>query len=142
MNAEIQLLSLRDTESQKNGRSVIATFRLHPEDAENLRGLTGARFGAALVKIGDDEKPPPTPQNRRIMQSAALCDNRLFQNFLSEFCSDIWQGAPGPNANEKAAQVLRAVTGVESRKEWATNPEAAAKYDRLTTQFELWKLGE
>jgi len=59
MNVELRLLSLSDRETKTSGRMCKATFEMHQDDYEALRGKAGSRFGAALVEINDDETSVP-----------------------------------------------------------------------------------
>jgi hypothetical protein len=143
MNAEMRLLALVDRESSGTGRIVKATFELHADEAEGLRGKTGKRFGAALVEIGDDEKAvEKKPRvNHWTKRAGMLCEDGRFHGFLKDKYPTSW-GANGGNANEKAAIILRTFCGVQSRADLATNPKAAAIFDRILAEFEMWKRGE
>lgn len=157
INVELKLTALVST--TKNGTKL--TFEIDSRDAREFLGRVGARFGVALVEIGDDEKPvekiptlgkPPqteefeTPPrvDRRVQMAGILCNEPLFQRYLRElWCeNDTAWNVLGETNKARAATLLRAICEhIDSRKELATNAMAAKNFDQLTGQFEGWKKG-
>ena len=137
--------------SQEND-GMYVTFCIHP--TEMPVGLATSplrsRWMLALVQIGDDEKPIPKPvsaekkkkvMNANVMRAAILCGEPQFQKFLSKRYGKQWRGALG-TGNEQAADAMRAILKIDSRRDIATDPEALAEFDKLMAEFEMWKRGE
>lgn len=130
-SGEVQFRRYSDTSSQ--GQSV--TFSLASrEDLEAFIGMEGKRFAAVFVQIGDDEQPvdPPEPKAEsrpaigELGRWAAIrCTEAPFQEWVGH------QLKEGGIREPEAAQYIRQVCGVESRKEIDTNPEAFDKFHRL-----------
>ncbi len=127
---EIQLAGW--SESHTSGCKV--TFWLSsPDELEAFRALTvrkgntaGHRFMAALVEIGDDEKPvEPEPKAPRAQMGDACywtvmrCQESQFWDFLT----DRFEGATVRSSVE-AAEVVKHVCSVNSRKDLDTNQAA------------------
>jgi hypothetical protein len=134
------------SESHTGGCKV--TFWLQsPDDLAAFRALTvrkgntaGHRFMAALVEIGDDEKPSqaapvadmgnPIPRAHigdACYRTVQWCANPEFWAFLNECHVDF---AEVTNAKE-AAEVVKFLCTVESRKELDTDNEANKAWHRL-----------
>lgn len=126
-------------ESHTGGAKV--TFWLPDAEALDVfRGLTtkrgnkaGQRFMAALVEIGDDEKPVPNekPKGGELARLAGKwCNDDQFRWWL---LADINATA------EEAAEEVRAQCGVQSRAELDHNPEAAQTFHReIREPFMEW----
>ena len=76
------------------------------------------------------------PKGGRLAKKAGiLCGERLFQRY-------VFQSYPAPTANgtdkEIAEQFVRDYCGVESRSQLDHNEDAAARFDKLTGQYEGW----
>lgn len=138
---EIQLAGW--SESHTSGCKV--TFWLSsPDELEAFRALTvrkgntaGHRFMAALVEIGDDEKPvepePKAPRERMgdaCYRTVMWCQDVAFWEFLSSCAPNL---SPVSDAKGAASRV-RLVCGVTSRKELDTNNEANKAWHRLIRQ--------
>lgn len=138
---EIQLAGW--SESHTSGCKV--TFWLSsPDELEAFRALTvrkgntaGHRFMAALVEIGDDERPvEPEPKPLRAHMGDACyrtvmwCQEPTFWRFLNN-------RTPGFKAvtnKEEAADRVRMTCGVTSRKDLDTDNEANKTWHRLIRQ--------
>lgn len=71
--------------------------------------------------------PPP-------QQAGILCNDPRFRKFASCRCGRGGQHF-GQNA---AAQYIRDVCQIDSRRELANSPEAAESFQRLRTEFDAW----
>jgi hypothetical protein len=134
---------------------IIVAFRIHPDDlpTDLLRARINSRFALAFQQISDDEKLVPTPahpimqavekkkkQNANVMRAGMACAERKFQHFLQYMHADLWKETSGGNT-EKAEAILRFLTNVDSRREYATNPKALKMFDTIMGQYEMWKRG-
>lgn len=81
----------------------------------------------------DDDFTPPRPLSQI---AAILCNNAVFQKFIQEE-SEGWDHRP---TSDEATNWLRAVCGIESRKELNTNEVAAARFRKIRGQYEAWRL--
>lgn len=128
------------------------TFCIQPNEMPTGLATSplGSRWMLAFVQIGADEKPIPKPvsadkkrklQNANVMRSAIMCGDPGFQKFLSQKYRKQWRGALG-QGQEQAADTLRAILGIGSRKEIGTDPEALAAWDRIDAEYAMWKRGE
>ena len=143
---EIQLAGW--SESHTSGCKV--TFWLSsPDELEAFRALTvrkgntaGHRFMAALVEIGDDERPvEPELINRKspraqmgdaCYRTVMWCQEPTFWDFLNShppFFSNV-----AVTNKEEAAETVRFICCVDSRKELDTNNEANKAWHRLIRQ--------
>lgn len=109
-----------------------------------------SRWMLAMVQIGDDEKPVPKPvaaakkknlQNSNVMRAAIMCGDPGFQKFLSLRYRKAWRGALG-TGHEQAADAMRSILHIDSRRDIGTDPEALAGFDKLDAEYALWKRGE
>jgi hypothetical protein len=126
------------------------TLRIKPEELPEtvILANVNARFAVAFSEIDDQEELKPAPankgkrrQNSNVMRAAILCSDELFQKFLQKKHPKAWNGALG-DGTFKAAEALRGLLQIESRRELATNEVALASFDKLTAQYELWKRGQ
>jgi hypothetical protein len=137
-------------EQKPDGIRVV--FLIQPEHLPEglLLARINARFALALVEIGEDEQPKaPEPieekqkrkQNRNVMRAAILCGQEGFQTFLRKRYRKEWDGALG-EGTEQAADAMRNVLSINSRRDLAINPEALARFDKLEAQYLRWKEGQ
>jgi hypothetical protein len=75
------------------------------------------------------------------MRAAIVCGEIGFQTFLKRTRSKEWRGALGEGAT-RAADAMRNVLGIESRKQLATDIDALDRFDKLMASYECWKRGE
>jgi len=90
------------------------------------------------------EKPAePAPvekaKAKRSNLAAVLCkENKAFQIWLARTNSLLWTSTPYGSSDAYSANVvLKDVLGIKSKAELDTDPEAAARFDALRTDFEL-----
>lgn len=102
----------------------VLTLSLHPDEIpeELLRDFVGTRYGCAMVRIQDDETA--TQYNNRAQQSAILCKNPKFQEFI------------GGKDEASTASLLCARLGILSRSELNGNKTAQDSFDLLKREFE------
>ena len=135
---EIQLAGW--SESHTSGCKV--TFWLSsPDELEAFRALTvrkgntaGHRFMAALVEIGDDEKPvqaePPKPREPlgdACWRTITWCNEPLFWAFLNEQ----FPSADTVTNSKEAAELVKFMCTVDSRKELDADPKANELWNRI-----------
>jgi hypothetical protein len=123
---EVQFAGYSD--SSRSGPRI--TLRLHDRaELERFVGKEAKRFMCVLVEIGDDEQPvQPTPQAEpkppaqrtgpKALLAVQLCKNPAFQRWLI-----------GHESEEHAAQSLRELCDIESRRELDTNHVAAQRFE-------------
>ena len=112
---------------------------------ELLKAPLMTRFMAVFVRIDENEQPVPKGpkkkiQNYNVMRLAIACNEDRFHKFLQRRYNKQWNGALG-EGNAQAADAVRAILNIDSRKDLASNPEALAGYDRLMGEYEMWKVG-
>lgn len=71
-------------------------------------------------------------QHRLVKLAAVLCGEAKFRAFLIRYFNIPGWAADTPEA---AAQTLREHLGIASRRELATNPDAAAKFEALVARY-------
>lgn len=139
---------------EQKADGILITFRLQNDDvalAESLiKARINARFAVALVEINDQEQPvPPAPtsekqkkkQNANVMRAAIVCGEGSFQTFLRKKYSKFWKGALG-EGQIQAADALRNILSIDSRKELATEGPALVRFDAVMAEYEMWKRGQ
>ncbi len=105
----------------------------------------GTRYMAALVEIGDNGQPVKGKEKRKsaywdkteggkaAARAGMLCGDIEFHQYLTKLdCSAPFEGQDGV---EWAAENLRAICGVISRKELAHNPSALKKFLQLEAAY-------
>jgi hypothetical protein len=130
---------------------IVVSFRIQPEHFPEhlLIARINARFALAFQEIDDDEKPKPADpelknkrrQNANVMRAGILCGQEGFQTFLRKRYRKEWDGALG-EGKEQTADALRAVLGVESRREIGTEAWALKRFDKLEAEYLRWKEGQ
>ena len=72
-----------------------------------------------------------------VQQAGMRCADPRFHKFLEE-TNAAWKLMTEGTPTERAAELVRAIVGVESRKELATNSEAAQHWHALEGKFQSW----
>ena len=112
----------------------ILQLAIHPNDAppELFQHLIGTRYRVAMVAIGDDEQPAPTPAQadaaKAVRQAAMLCQDGNFHDWLA------YEYGTFPD-EEHATIKLRELLGVTSRSELKTNAKARQQLERVMGSF-------
>ena len=136
INAELMFLNWSDTAT--SGGKIV--FAVGPDDLEQFKHLTrkegkrpGQRFMAAFALVDEQEQP------ERIGPICTLavmwCREPAFHEFLGESFPDVCAFVKKTNshatAEDAAAEVLRSVLGVSSRRDLDTDPAAARRFTNL-----------
>lgn|SRR5262245_30279340 len=131
----------------------VVVFRIKEEDIPDslLRARINARLALAIAEIDTNEElvPPAAieagkqkrKQNSNVMRAAIVGADPFFQQFLSRKYRKEWEAAIGQGADQ-AAEALRSILGIASRKELATSDEALRRFDKVMAKYEMWKRGE
>ena len=128
---------------------VVISFVLHPQEIPDAIAISplGTRYMLAMVEIGDDEQPrapetkqPKQPPSFLVKRAGILCTDQSFQQFLQANWSHKWVETIGTH-EERAADLVRNLCNIQSRKELATNQRAASAFEELLGKFEGWKKG-
>jgi hypothetical protein len=127
-SGEVQFRRYSDTSTQ----GVQIVLSLHDREAlEPLVHLTGKRFMAVLVQIGDDEQPVE-PAAKEPVKLGPLCREAVGLCQMPEFQEWLWSVQGGVPQNEALARGHILFTcGVESRKELDSDARAADAFVRL-----------
>ena len=152
INIEAMLLNWSET---ANGGAKIVLQLADPGDLEMFKlmtlakgGRAGQRLGCAFVEIGDDEKPvePRKPGAGPLAQLAGRwCEDKQFQTWLANTFAAMWNATQTPpfESEAAAANVVRALCGVASRRELDTNPNAGRTFHKLIREpFHSWLEGQ
>jgi hypothetical protein len=118
---------------KQDAAGFVLTLRIHPDDIpeELFRDFVGARYGCALVRIGDDENP--VPYLNRVQKAGILCRDRDFQFWVyNEFNSE---GV----TEQDAINTIYSFCGITSRSELNNNIEAQNLFDELLKKYEQYK---
>lgn len=123
----IEVRKIAYRQSAKEG--FLLTLSLHPDDVpqELAAAPIGTRYMAALVQIGDDEKPAKRKRNWEELppasQAGIRCGEEAFQKYL------------GTSNEDEATQYVYTHCGIQSRVELSTNADAAAKWRALDSEY-------
>lgn len=130
---------------------IVISFRIQPEHFPEhlLVARINARFALAFQEIDDNEQPKPADpeikskrrQNANVMRAAIACGETAFQTFLSKAYPTHWAGGLG-EGRTRAADAMRSLLNVDSRKDLSTDKDALQRFDALMAQYELWKQGQ
>ena len=139
----------KDGLSQLQDGSWKFTLKVHANDmpTELMQAPMGTRYGMAFKLIADDESfdhtepEEKTEGERAVQQAGILCQKPEFQNWIAYH--DIYGGymKVGPHDSVRsvtkggAIEYVHRACGVESRAEFATNPEALARWKKLAGEY-------
>lgn len=108
----------------------------------------GHRFACVLVEIGDDERPvqPPKVEKPKASPIGDLCRwsvIRCSEPTFWEFLNTTFPTNDTVENEAEAADTLKFVCTVGSRKEFDTDPQARARFDRLIRHpYQKWALAK
>ncbi|PZQ45007.1 MAG: hypothetical protein DI551_08725 [Micavibrio aeruginosavorus] len=138
--------------SQLQDGSVKVTFTIHPQEVDQrlYADLMGQRYVAVIVPLNDDDTPkvsgghasqqtaapeapiPPAPfskwsELKYVVRAGILAENEDFMAYaaLQKF--------------DDAAEYIRDVCGVQSRREIDINPKSREAFDRMHNSFTHWR---
>lgn len=123
----------------QNKDGVIIRLSIHPHDVPRRvwTDAVGTRYQVAMVSVGDDEQPTVPEEteraNRAIKSAGMLCRNEVFQRYMVD------EGYAVEASDEAAANALRSILGVESRRDFHENPDAIDQYDKIRDEFLEWR---
>jgi len=135
------------------------TFTVLDMDERLTKAFPGTRYQAVLVEIDDSEMPvspkekiatpqPAEPDRHSAgakrdwrdvpptEQAGIHCNDAVFIAFLKEHRTYDW------NEARDAAECVRMICGIESRKLLNTDHRARMIWHGLDSQFQAWKIGE
>ena len=102
----------------------------HAQAAFALFGAPGTPMALAALKPAGSK--PEAPKGGPLAQWVAMrCKEPNFLAWLYGRYKAQWSATEGESSEEVAANLVRALCGVESRAELDSNPEAAAKLHQL-----------
>jgi hypothetical protein len=148
-DAAVHFEAIKTSMSQSK-QGTILRLALHPNDVPPSlhTDWVGSRYMVALVKLGDDDQPEISDEQReldRLVASAGmLCRNDEFAEFLFEkgYMEDSMYIESNFGEREPAcANTLRSVLGISSRSEMKTNSVAREKFKSISEEFVRWKQG-
>lgn len=137
---EVQFRRYSDTSTQ----GVQVVLGLSDRDSlEAFIGKEGKRYMAVLVEIGDDEKPVPPKGTERKGDLCYWTVMRCAEPTFWEFLGHTFPSADPVTNAAQAADLVKFVCTVESRKEFDTDPQARARFDRLIRHpYQKWALAK
>lgn len=132
----------------------VLKLRVHPADMPIglMMAEMGTRYQAALVEVTDDDQIKVQPEGKKkkgkdktatdlVKQAGALAADPWFARFLTEKKRDALIHLTKNTAiPTDIATCIRLLCGVESRKEFGTDPEAAARWRALYSEYVAWKM--
>jgi hypothetical protein len=123
-------------DSPKGGQQIVLQLPSRDELGSFI-GKEGRRFMAVFVEIGDEEQPaqeqPPAARPRASQPIGANCYwsvLRCAEPVFWEFLNRQFPSGDTVRTAAQAAEVVKFVCGVESRKEFDTNPEGRIAFRR------------
>lgn len=137
---EVQFRRYSDTSTQ----GVQVVLGLADRDSlESFIGKEGKRYMAVLVEIGDDEKPVPAKDRARMGDLCYWSVMRCTEPTFWEFLNREFPMADEVTNAEQAADLLKFVCTVDSRKEFDTDAQAKARFDRLIRHpYQKWVIAK
>lgn len=132
---------------------IVISFVVHPDDSDAAFAVCplGTRFQLAYAEIIDEQEEhgqavpqePPKREHRSwdelpaAQQAGIRCEDLEFRQWLQKAVPTAQELFGGDHpAAETAARLVRALCGVESRAELATNEEAATRWYELDAQYQ------
>lgn len=108
-----------------------------PDDLRFLLGLVDRAIAAERARRGEARDDAPAAAGRvpdHTTEAAMLCGDPAFKRFLMDR-----HGLESPASDERAAQKLRSLLGVTSRKEINRSDAARQRWIALRDDFKKWK---
>ncbi|MBG38752.1 MAG: hypothetical protein CL857_02415 [Cryomorphaceae bacterium] len=138
------------TSMSQSKQGTILRLALHPNEVPPSlhTDWVGSRYMVAMVKLGDDEQPVMSDQQREVEKMVAsagmLCRNDEFAEFLHQrgyMADNDYIDSSFGEREQVVTKTLRSVLGVSSRSELKNNSEAREIFKGLTEEFTRWKQG-
>ncbi len=140
-------------------------LRIHFDDAGAVGDMKpNRRYAASFVEIGDDEQPvgvshstpmdggaeprhaahapasdTSRPSTRLVTQAAIACTDSMFRMFLEKTYCNFLPESCGINTEEHAADMVRYICKVKSRKEILVGTPAAVEWNKLYSKYIAWR---
>ena len=133
--ASLQLEVKKDSLRQRQSGDWSIAFTVAGDAMPNeiLSHPMGQRYVAVLVPIDGQEEPIQKKGWRTSNQAGLRCTEATFKRFLyEEYNMQKWA------SDEEAADLVRHICGVESRKEFDTSDEARKAWLNLESSFQAW----
>lgn len=105
-----------------------------PEMASFLLKLVDRAISKARQASGTARQHPQTREGNFAAEAAMKCDEPAFKVFLEQR-----HGLEQPLTKDRAAERLRSILNIKSRKELNENSAAAERWRDLRADFEAWK---
>ena len=135
----------KDGLSQLQDGSWKFTLKVHANDmpTELMQAPMGTRYGMAFKLIADDESfdhtepEEKTEGERAVMQAGILAKNSTFADFIRIRHQAVWSTLAGRchTTADLAVISIHKICAVKSRAEFATNPEALARWKKLAGEY-------
>ena len=111
-------------------RNAVAAFMLF--------AAPGTPMALAALQCAKAAKAEPAPKGGQLAQWVAMrCGEAAFQRWLQDTFPQQWEAAHGDTPAKWAASTVRAVLGIESRKELDSDEAAALRFHaRIRRPFE------
>lgn len=124
----------KDGLQQRQDGSWLLRLRVHPQDSINLiaKAPMGQRYMLAMVELGDNEEPKQRKQWNEMSaaaQSGVRCGEESFWEFLNV------------TSKEEAEVEVRKRCEVKSRTEFSTDERAAAAWETLDGDYQMYQRG-
>ena len=122
-------------DSEKHGQQITLQLPSRSELGAFI-GKEGRRFMVAFVELGDDEQPVEPRAEPKEREHHPIGDNcywavlRCAEPVFWQFLNRRYPGSTIIRNAAQAAALVKEVCGVESRKEFDTNPEARIAFKR------------
>ena len=138
------------TSMSQSKQGTILRLALHPNEVPPSlhTDWVGSRYMVAMVKLGDDEQPVMSDQQREVDKMVAsagmLCRNDEFAEFLHQrgyMADNDYIDSSFGEREQVVTKTLRSTLGVSSRSELKNNSEAREIFKGLTEEFTRWKRG-
>jgi hypothetical protein len=135
----LQFEAIKDGCKQRQSGDWVVSFKIASNDMpqEVLSASMGQRFVCVIVAIGDNEEPLQRhPKKYTLSNQAALrCTDARFKAFLTEEYNLVRNAS-----DEDAAEMVRHICGVKSRRELDVEGEAKDNWVELEGKFLAWLL--
>ncbi len=141
-HCEVRLRGLTK-KKDKEGDWVSVTFQVHPDELplDLLQAPLGQRYMLAIEGINDDEAPANTPDTKVKDKAKRDWDELTPTNQAGILCADKDFRAWLQVADEhEAAERIRDMCGVGSRRELCENEQARAYWDQIVSTFRAHQL--
>jgi hypothetical protein len=121
---QVQLVFEVPSEQADHALNVLGGF---PKPANPVWvGVARLAEGVMDVPINEAQTPSADKKPNLVQQAAVISDKPDWDNYVKQAF---------PNMQERGADAMRKILGVVSRKELATDMEAAGKFSRLRENF-------